>query len=191
MKRPNSERQNTTNTLAWVFIIVVIFVIIVAFVLSIVGYIEFQNFQSQESVIRYCLNMNSLPVRDTVTGLSSGDDAMTGVGSLVIDGLSLSYDIVLGGPRDTLTTLFIRGPLSDASPLVAPVFLPSNGSSLTTQIFGTNTLRGAFQITELEKEMILSFPSRYYIILATATFIEGAIADRLGTECRPFDATPI
>jgi len=191
MKRQSLENKNTNSTFAWVFLIIIIFVIIVAFVLSIVGYVELQNFQSQESVLRYCLNMNSIDVRDSTTGLSNGDTSMIGTGNLVIDGLSLSYEIILGGPRDDLTTLYIRGPITDASPVSAPVFLPSNGSSLNIQIMGSNTLRGAFQITELEKEMILSFPSRYTFILSTASFVEGAIADRLGTECRPFDVTPI
>lgn len=191
MRRQSQENKNTNSTFAWVFLIVILFVIIVAFVLSIVGYVELQNFRSQESILRYCLNMNSIDVRDSTTGLSNGDASMIGTGNLVIDGLSLSYEIVLGGPRDDLTTLYIRGPITDASPVSAPVFLPSNGSSLNIQIMGSNTLRGAFQITELEKEMILSFPSRYTFILSTASFIEGAIADRLGTECRPFDVTPI
>lgn len=191
MRRQIQENKNTNSTFAWVFLIVILFVIIVGFVLSIVGYVELQNFQSQESILRYCLNMNSIDVRDSTTGLSNGDTSMIGTGNLVIDGLSLSYEIVLGGPRDDLTTLYIRGPITDASPVSAPVFLPSNGSSLNIQIMGSNTLRGAFQITQLEKEMILSFPSRYTFILSTASFIEGAIADRLGRECRPFDVTPI
>jgi len=191
MRRQIQENKNTNSTFAWVFLIIILFVIIVGFVLSIVGYVELQNFQSQESILRYCLNMNSIDVRDSTTGLSNGDTSMIGTGNLVIDGLSLSYEIVLGGPRDDLTTLYIRGPITDASPVSAPVFLPSNGSSLNIQIMGSNTLRGAFQITQLEKEMILSFPSRYTFILSTASFIEGAIADRLGRECRPFDVTPI
>lgn len=128
----------------------------------------------------WCIEMNNLLFKN-VNNL--GNNNMTAYGFAKIDGLTFSYEFLIGGNTGQLESMYLRGPLTDANPQVSTIFLPPDGTSFDITILGISTIRGSLEITTLQKEVILSDPQYFYFIITTNQFTNGAILGFIGNSC--------
>lgn len=162
--------------------LIVLILVAVSFVFSLTDFILILQTRGDLASRRFCIFMINQPLLQS----GQGNSNMTGIGTLFIKGKTLSYNLLIGGlgGSNTIQSMHLRGPLSDASPQSAAIFLPSDGSSFDIDLIGSSTIKGSITITQLEKRTILDNPSRFYLLLNTNIYPTGAISDLLDSECR-------
>ena len=159
----------------------VIFLIVGGIALGIVGFAMNLSTIDKLSVYRYCLDMDNSNLYEAGGGDSDGK----GFGTLTVDldSKRLSFDVIttsIGTP----SSMHVRGPVTPADPLLASIFLPSDGSSLDVSGAGGH-LTGSISITSTQGNALVDNPIRYYLHLNTDDYPQGSISSRLGYECRP------
>jgi hypothetical protein len=185
MRKMNNESKKTSKTSSKkatiIFISVVSIAILICFILSIIGTVGFSFASSTRSnltVHRYCVIMVSSNIYD-----ASGSESGFANGYFEIDLSSniLTYDILVAG-LDTITSMHIHGPVTGSDAKTANIYLPADGSSLST-VLTDNEIFGALRLIEQQGTLIVNNPTNFYVLLNTVDYPAGAIGARLGNRC--------
>lgn len=187
-KGPHSLSSSRETKAKWFIGIVgygfIVIVIGALLILGIIGFSKSMSLYYKSNVYRYCLQMNMNNIYEG----QPGDDNGIAFGHVTIDlnDNTLSYNIIYDNLQ-TVHSMFIRGPSNSTRVGKSDTFIPSTGTSLDVTPTGTNQniLQAKTRITRDQATAIIKEPSFYYIIINTFQYINGAIGDRLGKECRP------
>jgi hypothetical protein len=173
------------NFKLYAFVISVSVFLVVLFILALVGAIglgQANSIKSNLLIHRYCVTMTNKQVFDSPPGDTDGWG--NGFVEFNLQTNVMYYDFLFAN-LGTITAIHIHGPVTGTDPLTAVIFLPSDGTSLSTTLVN-NEISGSLRITVTQGDQVVNDPTNYYVLVKTSGFPGGAIGSRFGSQCNTY-----
>lgn len=186
VKSVKSPKRNLCKRINYyVFAVAMSVLIIVVMALGITGAVGLgyaNSIRGNLQVHRYCVLMLNTQVFDSPPGDTNGWG--NGFVEFDLNANMLHYNYLLAD-LGTIDAIHIHGPVTGTDPFTAAIFLPSDGSSLSTTLTN-NQITGSLKLTEAQGNQVVNNPTNYYILIKTDAFPGGAIGSRFTAQCNPY-----